>query len=95
MASPLINLFIRWLQLFEQTKDVVIEQLRRQLQTAQDEIDSLTTRMSQSIQTDHYSSLGSTGFESNTCTNTNAASLVDASPTSAQEVKKSLASDSL
>ena len=44
----------------------MIEQLRRQLQTAQDEIDSLTTRMSQSIQTDNQSSMLSTDFEINT-----------------------------
>ena len=44
----------------------MIEQLRRQLQTAQNEIDSLTTRMSHSIQTDNQSSMVCTNFEINT-----------------------------
>ena len=44
----------------------MIEQLRRQLQTAQNEIDSLTTSLSQCIQTDNHSSMVSTDFEMNT-----------------------------
>ena len=41
----------------------MIEQLRRQLQTAQNEIDTLTTRMSHSIQTENHSSMVSNDFE--------------------------------
>ena len=67
----------------------MIEQLRRQLQTAQDEIDSLTTRMSHSIQTDNHSSMVSTDFEINTNASSGVArpSSVETTPSSLKKVE--------
>lgn len=67
----------------------MIEQLRRQLQTAQDEIDNLTTRISHSIQTDNQSSMVSTDFEMNTNVSSGVErpSSVETTPSSSKKVE--------